>query len=211
MRRTLFGLACVIGSALVGVSPEASHRNGEGDVQAAATTPAQPEQIIPFSADYVGVRTYNGSASVEVGRFYRAQDNSFRRESGPAPGEIALVNVRHVAHGAFYVWSKQRGFSSYAVSSPPRGWGFIHQRRVTADQWLDEKYEGFDVVRTAKATGVKLELPQLNFFAAYAKFCGDADGASWCNEYRYSNIKVGPQSPELFDPPDGPLPARSPS
>jgi hypothetical protein len=166
---------------------------------------SQPDHIVPFSADYLGIRTNRQTRTVKIGRFYRSADNSFRRESGPSPDQITLVNVRHVPHGAFYVWSRLRGFSIYPLHPPPHGWSFIHSRLGNPEDFLEERFEGFEVMREVGRRGnVSVVVPQLNFFAIYTKFCGE-DG-SWCDESRYSNIKVGPQPAELFEPPYGPSP-----
>jgi hypothetical protein len=159
----------------------------------------QPDHIVPFSADYVRTTTTKSGTTTEVGRFFRASDNSFRRESGPSPGTIALINVRRVQDGAMYVWSLSRGVSVHPLQTPPNGWG-PQSRRRSFEQVVDEKIEGFVVLKTEPRPGdIQLEVPELNFFVIYQRTC--VDERAWCTEERYSNIKIGPQPPELFEPP----------
>jgi hypothetical protein len=138
-------------------------------------------------------------AVVHTGRVWQDRNGSFRSETSPsAKPEVRYIVIRNHATNRFFK-SLDGGATWTSNPMDPRpNDGRPLSRRVVpgAFERLADKYEGFEVYGAARSSVRDLTAPALNFFVVR-----NADNSGWVQAIH--EIRLGPQSPELFEPPTG--------
>lgn len=165
------------------------------DVQDSGLIP-QPEQWVALAAR--SERVFE-SGRVMVGRYYRASDGSSRFESGPSFDEITAIGINNVPRRTHYRWTSQTGCTEQPMELPPGGWRPPRRRISAAETILRNSIEGFDVVKTERGDLTMLEAPQLNWLVLLEVIRNCGGSGADCRR-RYSEIRLGEQRPELFEP-----------
>jgi hypothetical protein len=154
-----------------------------------------PTEWIPFRSDF---RQVDGSGAVHVGRFYRRSDGSTRSESGQSLGKWHTILIKNISTATYYTWYEERGWARQPMQLPKWGWRPGKRHFNTPGLTLvPQRVEGFTLLKVEHNGGAyDLQAPELNFFTV-VRHWGDTVGSGTT----HSNIRVGEQPAELFEPP----------
>jgi hypothetical protein len=168
----------------------------------------QPQDWVPFSAK-VTITSPTGPAT--IGLFFRDPNGSAREATGPAFTDVRVISITNVAAEMVYIYSSRSGWVSHPMSLPA---GSVHPMRYRTTFPGVEKYpnrlalevgqngsltatEGFEACRQFNSQSIfKLLVPALNMFEVVTQ---RPDG--W--RQVFSDIKIGEQPADLFEPPPG--------
>lgn len=169
----------------------------------------QPAAWVPFEAT---VEVSKPAYPRAVGRFYRSDDGSTRLETGPEDGTVNIVSIKNIARATIYVKSTTGQWVSHPMKLPTGGYRPAKMRVATVglsqfpfklalqkgqNGSLRSNSAGLDAYHYVTPSGnVWLMVPSLNFFPVLQE---TLEG----RRELYSNIVVGGQPAELFEPPPG--------
>jgi hypothetical protein len=143
-----------------------------------------PREWVAFSADLRGT---DPAGRVE-GKFYRGADGSTRKETGPVGGPIDTIVIVNLARGEQHTCRKTCVSKSITQpKTPPR-----MRKSLPGLTKLETAVEGFEAYLWQSGV-VSTVIPALNFFAVEMNSARISE--------KYSNVRVGEQSPDLFQPP----------
>lgn len=202
-------LAVCASLAIAGVVVGPSVSSKLSAVQAPHEEIQMPGQWVPFSADFI---VSHPGQPVAHGHYYRSSSGSSRRETGPTPSDIRVVDIHSVEDRAQYVmgargWKRFEGSGS--IEGTPLRWfegragtesyPFKLALRAGQSGKLDSP-EGYAAYLQNSSTGQShLRVPSLNMFAVVTS---SIDG----RYEAYSNIREGEPPAELFRLPAGVTP-----
>lgn len=161
------------------------------------TEVATPDTWVPFSA--VVQRFEPGKTTDVVGRLYRASDGSRRLESGPPGRRQSVISINNFTKSENYLYGERLG-GWVKFPFPPAGENTRRPPKLAVDNEKlflhPDKVEGYDVVRAVDPAQVRLIAPALNGESLMRQ---QNDGTREV----LSEITIGEQSPDLFEPPPG--------
>ena len=162
--------------------------------EAEQSPPIPVRRWVPFEADFV--RIDPGTPRKAAGTYRRASDGSVRVETDMDDATRAVVFITNIAKRVQYQLVNGR-WSSYPVKVPPDGFGPPVVQAEPHRLSPAPPVEGFEVLRFVNAQGLVLfEAPKLDYFALVTE--NPAGGRD-----AFSNVRVGEQSAEWFEPPSG--------
>lgn len=201
---------CLAASAiLVGLSSSVAWAQGAEQAPGGAW--------IPFKAHR---RVVDDTGQVTAGTFYRSSDGSTRIEGTTQDGKLS-IQIRDLPRSTIYNWTSEEGWFTYAFTLHPCG--FIpmpcsfDRRSGTAvtTQYSDSKWrqlgfvpvpyavEGLEGLRLLLQGGgyegsFVLAAPELDMFNVIRHTCHRL--TENCRSVRHSDIQIGEQDSELFQP-----------
>jgi hypothetical protein len=197
-RRTLMRhLVAALVILLVAVTAVSWSRTRTGP-QATRTEIAQPAGWVAFEADLRIAAP--GSFQVTIGRFFRASDGSTRLVTYlPEAPEVKVISIKNISQLRAFICSPKVGWVSGPMTLPPGGWQpprlYLELRGLSRRK---DKIEGYELYQLVGGGGdVEFLAPGLNFFALVTQKV--KTGQRWV----YSNVRIGEQPSELFEPPAG--------
>lgn len=193
--RTIQAVAAVMAPfAIVGALYSTSASQAQKPIR---TEVATPESWVPFTA--IVHRFQPGKTTNVVGRLYRASDGSRRLESGPPDRRQAVVSINNFTKSENYLYSESLGgWTVFPFASTGENGRRPPKLAVDNEKTFlhDDKIEGYDIVRAVDPAQIRLIAPALNGESLVRQ---QNDGTREV----LSEIAIGEQSPDLFEPPSG--------